>query len=122
MKLFRIETSKEEFYNKYLLVVNSILNLNPQAIKVFGQLLYWNDKYEAIPRPERMRLVFGADTRKEIMKSLDITKASLECQLSGLRKAGFILKNTINPVYEIKYSTHRDLGFLFRIKEEEDAE
>lgn len=122
MKLFRIETSREDFFNKYLLVVNSILNLNPQAIRVFAQLLYWNDKYENIPNPERSRLVFGADTRKAIMSNLGITKASLECQLSSLRKSGFIIKNTINPVYEIKYSTHQDLGFLFRIKEEEDAQ
>ena len=119
MKLFRIETSKEDFFSKYLLVVNSILKLNPQALRVFSQLLYWNDKYKDIPTPERMRLVFGSETRKAIMARLDVTKASLECQLSNLRKLGFINNNVINPVYEIKYDTHRDLGFLFRIKEDE---
>lgn len=121
MKILRIETDEENFYVKYLIVVNSMLGLGDQQLKIFAYLLYINDKYYDIPPEEREFLLFNTETKNNLLKKLNISKPSLENHFSRLRRKGFLIGRRINPKYEIRYSTHKDLGFSFRIKEEEDG-
>lgn len=122
MKVFRIETSIEDFFVKYLLVLNEIFKLSRGVLEVFAQLLYFNDKYKDADKEDRDAMVFSTATRKRICKNLGMTAASLDNHLLSLRKRGLIKKSSIVHEYEIFYDTHKDLGFVFRIKEDESAE
>ena len=88
-------------------------------MNIFAYFLYLNDKHKDLPREERSLLVFNPKTKHELQKKLGISKQSLENYMTKLRKKGFITDKSINPTFEIFYDTHKDLGFLFRIKEDE---
>lgn len=119
MKTLRIEINKEDFFVKYLIVVNSILNLGDQQLRIFAYLLYINDKHRNLPLEERERLLFSPNTKKQLQKKVNISKASLENYFTKLRNKGFIKGRIINPVYDISYEEHKDLLFSFRLKEDE---
>lgn len=119
MKIFRIETSIEDFFKKYLLVLNEIFRLPKGALSAFAQILYYNDRYKDLPKEERYEMVFSTATKKRICKYLGISGASLDNYLLLLRRKGLLKKSSIIAQYEIYYDTHKDLGFIFRIKEEE---
>jgi len=121
MKIFRLEVSREDFFVKYLLVLNEIFKLSRGTLDVFAQLLFYNDKYKDADKEDRDAMVFSTATRKRICTRLNISATSLDNFLLTLRKKGLINKHAIVPGYEIYYDTHKDLGFVFRIKEEEDA-
>lgn len=120
MKIFRIETSIEGFFVKYLLVLNEIFKLSRGALDVFAQLLYFNDKYKQAEKEDRDAMVFSTATKKRVCKNLKMTIASLDNHFLTLRKKGLIKGSSIVPAYEIFYDTHKDLGFIFRIKENEN--
>ncbi len=120
MKVFNIETTKKDFFYKYMLVLSGIVHVRPVAMRVFADFLYWNDKFKDIDRDKRNLLLFNKETRSKILQGIDISRASLDNQLTYLRKNSLLLGNTINPKYEIFYETHKDLMFSFKLKEEED--
>ncbi len=119
MKTLTIKTDKQEFFIKYLLLFNELFKLRTNALYVFARLLYWNDKYEYMEAEERQLVVFNTITRSKILQSLDMSRASLDNQFTYLRKKGFLINgNTINPKYEIYYSTHKDTNILFVLEED----
>ncbi len=119
MKVLRIECDIENFYLKYLVLVNPMLHLGDTQIKIFAYLLYLNDKYNDIEESEREFLLFNTETKKALENKLNISRASLENHFSKLRKKGFVIGRKIAPQYHIRYETHRDLLFSFRVKEDE---
>lgn len=118
MKVFNITTTRRRFFYQYLLVLSEMINIRPVARKVFAEFLYWNDKYKELPREERQMVLFNKETRSKILQSIDISRASLDNQLTYLRKKDVLLGNTINPKYEIYYDTHRELLFSFKLEED----
>lgn len=120
MKVFRIETSIEDFFVKYLLVLNEMFKLSRGVLEVFAQLLYYNDKYKQADKEDRDAMVFSTATKKRISKKLNISSASFDNHMLTLRKKGLLKGSSIVPAYEIFYDTHKDLGFMFIIKDKED--
>lgn len=93
----------------------------PRAtLNTFAQLLYFNDKYKNADKEDRDAMVFSTATKKRICTNLNISIASLDNHFLLLRKKGLVNKSSIVPAYEIFYDTHKDLGFVFRIKESEN--
>ena len=121
MKIFHIETSKEDFFVKYLLILNEIFKLSPKPLLVFAQLLYYNDKYKEYSKEERNTMIFSTPIKKKIYGHLKMSNNSMDNYLMVLRKKGLLNGTAIVPAYEIFYDTHKDLGFIFRLKENEDV-
>jgi len=117
MKVFNIPTTKKDFFYKYLVVLSGIVDIRPVAMRVFAGFLYWNDYYKHIDKEERNLLIFNKETRSKILQGIDISRASLDNQLTYLRKKDLLLGNTINPKYEIFYDTHKELMFSFKLED-----
>ena len=120
MKKLTIPVNNKTFFTKYLLLFNEMFNLRPAALEVFSRLLYWNDKYRNVSKEDKDLLLFNKVTRSKILQDIDMSRASMDNQLTYLRKKGFLLGNSINPKYEIFYETHKDVLFSFRLKEDEN--
>jgi len=118
MKLLKIKTTKAGFFIKYLLVINEMLGLRRSALDVFARILYWNDFYKDLPTEEKNIVVFNSITRKKILDSLHMSRASLDNQFTYLRKKSLILGTRVNPKYEIFYDTHKELTFSFELDED----
>ena len=114
-----MESSKEDFYLKYLSYNNVLFDLGDSQRKIFAFLLYLNDKYHSISDEERAYLLFNTKTKRQLQDKLNISKASLENHFSKLRKKGYIKGRNIAPQYEIRYNTHKDLLIQFRTEEDE---
>jgi len=119
MKAFNIETTREGFFLKYLLILQGILPMRFTAMRVFAAILYWNDLYKDLPPLERTSLIFSKDVRIKLLDMADMSRASFDNQLTYLRNKDFLLGNRVNPKYEIFYNTHKDLVFSFKIKEDD---
>jgi hypothetical protein len=118
MKSLSISVTKENFFNKYLLLLNGVFNLRPLSLNVFAEILYLNNLNIDINKEDRALIVFSAKNRAEIAKKLVISRASLDNQITYLRKREFLLGIRVNPIYEILYETHKDLMISFNLKEE----
>jgi hypothetical protein len=116
MKTINIKCeNKRDFFFKYITITNPFIGITNVEIKVFAELLFWNNEYKNLEKEERNLVLFNKITRSKILQNINISRASLDNQFTSLRKKGLLLGNTINPIYEIFYDTHNNLLIAFKI-------
>ena len=98
---------------------NTLCNREAQLL---SELLNYNYEYRTIPFEARMKLIFNQDTRAELTKSLNMSKATLYNNFNELRKKGFITLNSINKNYLFNpdEDLHKELVFQFIIDEKDN--
>jgi len=113
-----IKTTENKFFRQYLELLNPLLRLRGKELDVLAEILYHNHKLESIPENHRWKLIFDYDTKAEIRNKLHLSDASLNNNLSALRKKGIIRKNRIPDSFLIHPSNYCKLTFSFNITEE----
>ena len=116
MKVLNIETDERAFYEKYLIVMDSLFNIRPNARKVFAELMYFNNKYESYSDKERGSMLFVRRVKEQIMDRYNMTQATIDNQLTYLRDRGFIKGLNISSQYLFSHKTHAETMFSFKIK------
>ena len=121
-----IKTTKKNFFLEYLTlkrpVINAILTkinhkpvtLNDIPMRVFSELLYYNDKYSDMKDDERFRNVFSMKTKKEICERLEMENHHLDIYFSQLRNIGILKNKSISKPF-IVYARDMSLNFKFII-------
>ena len=112
--------SKREFFRQYLEAAKSLVDIRPSAMDVLAELLFWNDKYQMLPKEDRDKIIFNYDTKVAIMDYLGMTKQSFDNILTYLRAKDILNGNSINKKYELSYENNNVLSFVFKIKEEKE--
>jgi hypothetical protein len=90
-KVFKLSGSK-----KYLLLLEMFswmkpLNtLSPREKQVLAIVMYYYNKYELLPIPERNRLIFDYETRQVIADDLGVTKQVVYNLFLSLKKKGIV--------------------------------
>lgn len=99
-KVFQLSGSK-----KYLLLLEMFgwmkpLNtLSPREKQVMSIIMYYYNKYELLPEPERNRLIFDYETRQVIADELGVTKQVVYNLILALKKKNIIKENEVEPKY-----------------------
>jgi len=117
-KSIPIRTTKSKFFRQYLELLNPILRLRGKELDVLAEILYYNHKLENIPEKHRWKLIFDYDTKAEIRQKLQLSDASLNNNLSALRKKGIIRKNKVTDSFLIYPNNYCKLTFSFNIGQE----
>ena len=110
-------TTESKFFRQYLELLNPLLRLRGKELDVLAELLYHNHKLIDIPLEHRWKLIFDYDTKMEIRSKLQLSDASMNNNLSALRKKGVIENNKVNPNYVVLPENKFILGFKFNIEE-----
>jgi DNA-binding MarR family transcriptional regulator len=110
-------TSGSTFFRQYLELLNPLLKLRGKELDVLAELLYYNHKLIDIPLEHRWKLIFDYDTKMEIRSKLKLSDASMNNNLSALRKKGVIENNKVKAAYVVLPENKFVLGFQFNIKD-----
>lgn len=113
-----IKTTKGKFFRQYLELLNPLLRLRGKELDVLAEILYHNHKLKKIPEKHRWKLIFDYDTKAEICTKLHLSDASLNNNLSALRKKGIIKKNKVQNSFLIHPNNYCKLTFSFNITSE----
>ena len=114
-KSIPIRTTENKFFRQYLELLNPLLRLRGKELDVLAEILYHNHKLDKIPEKHRWKLIFDYDTKTEIRTKLDLSDASLNNNLSALRKKGIIRKNKVSDNFLVHPSNYCKLTFSFNI-------
>ena len=117
-KKVTIPTDESKFYRQYLEILNPIIKLRGKELDVLAELLFHNTRLKDIPNNLRWKLIFDQDNKTAIRQKLNLSEASLNNNLSALRKKGIIRKNRIPDSFLIHPSNYCKLTFSFNIAEE----
>ena len=116
MKAYPIKTNTETFFRQYLELINPMMGLRKKEMDVLSQLLYYNHKHKELDEYIRMKMIFDQDTKVKIRGKLDISEASLNNNLTELRKRGIITKkNSIASHFLIHPEDKFELTFKFEL-------
>ena len=113
-----IRTTENKFFRQYLELLNPLLRLRGKELDVLAEILYHNHRLENIPEKHRWKLIFDYDTKTEIRTKLELSDASLNNNLSALRKKGIIRKNKVAESFLIHPSNYCKLTFSFNFTAE----
>jgi DNA-binding MarR family transcriptional regulator len=114
-KSIPISTDGRKFFRQYLELINPLIKLRGKELDVMSELLYYNDKFKDIPEEHRWKLIFDYDVKTEIREKLNLSDASLNNNLSALRKKGILVKNRILKSFLIYPDSTCKLSFIFTI-------
>lgn len=113
-----IKTTENKFFRQYLELLNPLLRLRGKELDVLAEILYHNHKLDKVPEQHRWKIIFDHDTKTEIRTKLDLSDASLNNNLSALRKKGIIRKNKVAKSFLVYPSNYCKLTFSFNIDKE----
>jgi hypothetical protein len=112
-KKIPIRTTEAKFFRQYLELINPMLKLRGKELDVLAELLYYNHQLSNIPQEHRWKLIFDYDTKVKIRNKLNLSEASMNNNLSALRKKKIIQENKIMPGYLITLDSSFQLTFNF---------
>lgn len=115
-KSIPISTDSRKFFRQYLELINPLVKLRGRELDVMSELLYYNDKFKDIPEEHRWKLIFDYDVKTEIKERLKLSDASLNNNLTILRKKKILVKNRVVKSFLIYPSDTCKLSFIFNIK------
>ena len=106
-------SSREEFYELWVLFLRPIHKLSPLPCKVFAHLLAEREKYAKTNKDDAIidSILFSEEVQNKLCAKLNIDRANMWNHLSILRKFGVLNKNRIN----IKYIPEIENEDLFRL-------
>jgi DNA-binding MarR family transcriptional regulator len=111
-----IATTENKFFRQYLELINPLLKLRGKELDVLAELMYYNYKFKDIPDEHRWKLIFDYDTKTKIRTKLDLSDASMNNNLSALRKKGIIKLNKVRDVFLVYPSSNFSLNFKFNVQ------
>lgn len=119
MKAIYIKADGKKFYRKFLSVLKSvppISDLRPKELDVLAELLYQMDKYGDYPYSDMKKIVFSADTRKEMRDNVGISHDSFNNNIYILRKHNIIDDdNNLHKFFrDIRFNDGFELKFIFK--------
>lgn len=112
-----IKTDSKKFYRQYLELMNPFVKLRGKELDVLAQLLYYNNKLKSIDEKHRWVVIFDYDNKQAIREELGLSEASLNNNLSALRKKGMIKNNKVIKGLLIYPNKNSKLTFNFIINE-----
>lgn len=105
---------------QYLTIINGVLSkekkLTGIEISVLDKLLYVDYLYKHLTKENRDSILFHQETKKRMVKSLSISKASFDNILSKLRKKGMIKGQSLVTRVPI-VNNKIELGFRLEIED-----
>lgn len=113
-----IVTTENKFFRQYLELLNPILKLRGKELDVLAELMYYNYKFKDIPEEHRWKLIFDYDTKTKIRTKLDLSDASMNNNLSALRKKKIIHANRVRSAFLVYPSAEFKLNFKFNVQED----
>jgi len=113
----------DEYYFRFALEILSAWHpfngLRESQKDLFAQFLYYNYVYRTIPKEERYLIIMGKTVKNKIGKTLGISKANIDNNLSLLRKHGLIDEsNQVPDKYLI--TCGEDIRIKFKSNKNED--
>lgn len=111
-----IGTTENRFFRQYLELINPILKLRGKELDVLAELMYYNNKMKDISEEHRWKLIFDYDTKAKIKNKLSLSDASLNNNLSALRKKHIIVENRIKKAFLVYPDNKFLLKFQFNVK------
>jgi len=111
-----IATTENKFFRQYLELINPILRLRGKELDVLAELLYYNYKFKDIAKEHRWKLIFDYDTKTKIRTKLELSDASMNNNLSALRKKNVIEANKVKQAYLVYPDNKFSLKFQFNVK------
>jgi len=114
-----IPTDESKFYRQYLEILNPIINLRGKELDVLAELLFHNNRLKDIPEDLRWKLIFEADTKTSIRDKLNLSEASLNNNLTGLRKKRIIVERKVIKNFLVRLDENFSLKFNFKMKKSE---
>ena len=127
-----IPTTKQKFFLEYLTLKKPVLDailtkinkrkvcLNEIPLKIYAQLLYFNDVNRNLPDNEKWNIVFGKYTKEIIYNSLNLKEHQLNNYFSILRKMRILNGRTINKPFIVYSAETKLLSFRFNINGHEE--
>lgn len=115
-----IKTSETRFYRQYLELINPLLKLRGKELDVLAQLLLYNNSLKSIPEEHRWKIIFDYDTKTKIRTELNLSDASMNNNLSALRKKGIIKNNQVLKNFLVYPNGSVKITFNFNLKDESD--
>jgi DNA-binding MarR family transcriptional regulator len=119
-KEFTINTTKRLFFRQYLELMKVFPPLNilrSKELDILAELLYYNDHYSSLNIEDRKKIIYNTSTRNDIRKSLNMSEASFNNNLSILRKQGVIKNNVIAAGLIVVPDDGFTIGFNFKIQQ-----
>jgi len=113
-----ISTTSELFYRQYLELINPLLKLRGKELDVLAQLLFNNNQLKEIPEEHRWKIIFDYDTKTKIRTALGLSDASMNNNLSALRKKGVIKNNEVVKNFLVYPDKSVKITFNFQINEQ----
>ena len=113
-KKVNIPTNENKFYRQYLEILNPIIKLRGKELDVLAELLFHNNRLKEIPEKHRWKLIFDYDTKADIRGKLKLSEASLNNNLSALRKKKIIVENEVLKNFLV--SPHESFSLKFNFK------
>ena len=111
-----IKTTEDKFYRQYLELINPLLKLRGKELDVLAQLLLYNNSLKDIPEEHRWKIIFDYDTKTKIRTELDLSDASMNNNLSALRKKGIIENNKVLKNFLVYPNGAVKITFNFDLK------
>lgn len=93
--------------NPFLITLKSISFIPPYSklsnreLEILAELFYINKTLEYIPQEKRMKLIFEADTRNQLIEQFGISPDNLYNIMASLRRKGLVDKDDFNWKYVI---------------------
>lgn len=108
-----IKTVESKFFRQYLELINPLLKLRGKELDVLAELMFYNHSLKDIPEEHRWKIIFDYDTKIKIREKLNLSDASMNNNLSVLRKKRIIDNNKVSKAYLILPQTGFKLTFQF---------
>lgn len=108
-----LRTSRELFYKQLLELLNPILKLRKKELLTLAEILKLNDNLYNVPKEHRGKLLLNSDSRKSIRTTLSMTEASLNNNLSAIKKKKLLDESGLKPFLDIPYNPSFKLIFDF---------
>jgi DNA-binding MarR family transcriptional regulator len=115
-----IKTTEAKFYRQYLELINPLLKLRGKELDVLAALLLYNNDLKNIPEEHRWKIIFDYDTKTKIRTELDLSDASMNNNLSALRKKGIIENNQVLKNFLVYPNGAVRITFNFNLKDGSD--
>lgn len=113
-----LRTNPQKFYRQILEVLRSfppVNKLRPKELDLLAEFMKQNAEYSFLPKNKRRAVLFSTDNRRQIQEKLNMTQATFNNNLSGLRRYGLITKeNDLIPLLDVK--DIQDMGNDFSIE------
>lgn len=114
-KIIPVKTTIDKFFREYLEIINPLVKLTNREKDVLAELLLLNYKYKHLESDIRSKIIFDYDSRMLVASKLNMSEASLNNNISYLRKRGIISNWEISPIFVVYPDENYNVVFNFSL-------